>query len=155
MIVCGIDPGGAHTGFCCIDAGGKVLAWRLIECDGDGARYFADLREAVSEIRLRYVWAPELWAVEGLVHPNPHLGLANVRGLMDTSRVIGWFDVWLGPSPTVEIRPNKHGTDPLDTYPAQLVGARESVGAGKMRHVRAAYDVAHAGIGQTLASSLA
>ena len=42
------------------------------------------------------------------------------------------------------VSPGGHGSGPLGSYPAKLVGAREVVGTGKARHMRSAFDVAGA-----------
>jgi len=52
------------------------------------------------------------------------------------------------------VAPGGHGSAPLTTYPAALVGDREVVGTGKRRHLRSAWDIAGvATIGQVDAPS--
>lgn len=129
------------------------MRWDLVERDGDDwAGYRGALRETLAQYRLE-AFGVDVWAVEGLNHPHPRMKLVNVRGLLDTARVIGWLDVWLAPSRTVlEVPPGRHGSGPLAAYPAELVGPRERSGSGKMRHVRSAFDVAHAAVGMIAAA---
>lgn len=151
MIVVGVDPG--KTTGVVVRHLDDLLHAELVAFDGGSFRVF--LKEVVSavgdaEMRAIGAWSctvpdprPPRIAVEDLVHPNPHLGLANLDGLLLTAQVLGairaQFDVTLVP-------PAGHGSAPLSTYPPGLVGAREHglYGTGKRRHVRSAWDIAGA-----------
>mgnify|MGYP007071578864 CR=1 FL=1 len=145
MIV-GVDPGGATTGIVKRD-GTKLLAATLVTNDGDFDAYLADVEAALEPLTV----VGHL-AVEDLTHPNPHLGLANVTGLLGTAQVLGlvrhlaagWVEAgdlegW------VLVPPAGHGSAPLRSYPAPLVGERETKGTGRLRHARSAWDIAGAG----------
>ena len=106
--------------------------------------YLAEVIDAARDLIYRGAEAggcAPIVAVEDLVEPNPHLGLSNVKGLMDTAQVLGalraHFDVVL-------VAPGGNGSAPLQTYPAELVGDNEPKGTGKLRHARSAWDVAGA-----------
>ena len=145
-IYVGVDPGGSFTGVCArqgeLRCGGHVL----IERDGDMAVY-------ADEVAVEVHWLLNSYgsrgyecavAIEDVNDPVPHMGLSNVRGLLDTSYLIGFLRASLDGTDVVMVPPGRHGSAPLGSYPAQLVGAREKRGAGRMRHVRSAWDVAGA-----------
>lgn len=83
-----------------------------------------------------------LVAIEDIVHPSPHLGLANMEGLLHTAQVLGALRSTFPAA--VLVRPGGHGSAPLASYPPELVGDREPKGTGKLRHARSAWDVAGA-----------
>lgn len=150
MIVVGVDPGGATTGIVVRDGATPVRAELVSNSDGqmsDG--YLAEVIAALDDA----ITGRMLCAVEGLVEPNPHVRLANVRGLLDTAQVLGAVRhqaaLWLAEgrlSGVVVVPPGGHGSAPLACYPAALVGDRERQGTGRLRHARSAYDVAGAGV---------
>jgi hypothetical protein len=150
VIVVGVDPGGATTGIVVRDGATPVRAMLVSNSDGDmSAGYLAEVIDALDDaITMRM-----LCAVEGLVEPNPHVRLANVRGLLDTAQVLGAVRhqaaVWTAQgrlSGVVVVPPGGHGSAPLACYPAVLVGEREKRGTGRLRHGRSAWDIAGAGV---------
>lgn len=152
MVVLGCDPGGRTTGLV-VRSGSVLLDHALVARGDDLHAYLLDVVQTIDQ--LDHDHAPARLAVEDLVDPNPHLGLANVRGLIDTAQVIGairltWSDCHM-------VRPDRHGAVPkgwapgpqLDAwmrqqYPADLLGPKEIGGAytGRLRHARSAWDIA-------------
>jgi hypothetical protein len=137
--VLAIDPGGRQTGLavrvgknferaCVVDR----EDFEEIEC------YLPRVLEVVAEYAGSAV---SLMAIEGVVAPvnAKTLGMIHTRGLLDTAVVLGAV-IARWPS-VVVVPPGKHGSAPLSTYPAELVGEREKVGAGWLRHARSAWDV--------------
>ena len=103
----------------------------------------------VQEQRPDHLWPRDLRepvpiAVEDVVAPNPHMGLTNVSALIETARLVGYLQAVY---PVVLVPPGGHGKAPLQTYPAALVGPRETAGTGRRRHLRSAWDVAGAASG--------
>lgn len=140
-IVVGVDPGGRTTGVVSVN-GSTVVYSALVTRTADQAfgQYALEVVDTV-RIAVSAFW-PTI-NVEDLVEPTPHLGLTSVKGLIDTARLIGYLEAELPNYGIVRmVRPNNHGGDPLAAYPPELVGSREKVGTGKLRHVRAAYDIA-------------
>lgn len=141
-VVLGIDPGGHETGVV-VRRGRQVLAGELVTAEkGMCAGYLREVVGAVSTLAAEHSIA--FLAVEDLVHPNPHLGLANVAGLMDTAQVLGALRVYF--PLLILVRPGGHGSAPLASYPLELVGVREKRGTGRMRHLRSAFDIAGAAL---------
>lgn len=143
-VVLGVDPGGRTTGMA-LRRGMHLLWWTLLERhDIDEDRTY--LSRVCGVVHTRHLQEPIVVAVEGLNHPSPHLGLANVSGLVATAEVIGALKVasvfhgWQ----FVEVTPGGHGSAPLSHYPQDLVGTRERTGKGRLRHARSAWDVAGA-----------
>jgi hypothetical protein len=142
-LILGIDPGGHWSGFVLRDRDDIARAVLVTNpfplLHGD---YLAEVLDTAAELAAE----AQTVAVEGLTHPNPHLGLANVAGLLDTAQVIGALRcrfATLGIDP-VFVDPAGHGSGPLRSYPPVLVGDRERKGTGKYRHLRSAFDVAGA-----------
>ena len=141
-VVVGVDPGGHETGIVVrrgsAVAGGCVIARQPQDSD---ASYIAAILEAVDGYLADS--NTTLVAVEGIVHPNPHVRMTNVDGLLDASKVFGavvgrWPDAAI-------VDPAGNGSGPLASYPAELVGERETTGSGGWRrHLRSAWDVAGA-----------
>lgn len=151
--VIGVDPGGASTGIV-VRLGDRLLDWALVE-RAEPEEFDAYLGRVMTEITTAGNDRPHaLLAVEDLNHPNPHLGLANVEGLMATAQVLGAIRrhatrTYLR---LVLVPPGRHGSAPLQSYPRELVGERERAGTGRMRHLRSAWDVAGAAKMQVLLS---
>lgn len=148
--VLGIDPGGKWTGIVLRDGPrlanlvGGALVTREPEWPID--RWVRVVCEAVERVA---DWRPQapLVCIEGLNDPTPHLGLAAVRGLIDTAHVRGALLArWAA---AVDVPPGKHGSGPLAAYPEALRPQRgKGRGQDRLRHVRAAWDVAGAGAHQ-------
>lgn len=137
MMLLGVDPGGRETGIVLRD-GRALHRWMLITREGELDAYCKEVADAVGEL---VAWSsdPPTIAVEDLVEPSPHMGTVSLKGLLHTAQVLGGlatlFDV-------VRVPPGGHGSGPLKAYPAALVGDREKVGAGRLRHCRSAWDIA-------------
>lgn len=95
-------------------------------------------------------------AIEDVVEPNPHLGLSNVGAILRTSEVLGFVRCKFPYA--VLVRPNRHGSQLLMSYPEELVTKREMDFAKRsgtlgrpapqnsdLRHARSAFDIARAG----------
>lgn len=158
MRIVGVDPGGATTGVV-LREGREARRAILVSPDKGAAfeRYLRDVIEAVEDcmddafVGFEAELLP-LLAVEDVVHPNPHLGIANLDGLLATAQVLGAIR-WAAAgwererriSRLVVVPPGRHGSAPLSAYPGALVGPRETKGSGTRRHVRSAWDIAGAG----------
>ena len=150
-VIVGIDPGGRSTGIVVRD-GASLLYHDVVErskgetmgeylvrvCDGVKSAKYQSLRSGSMR-----AFAPP-YAVEDLNDPNPHMGIVNLRGLIDTAQVLGVI-LHVHPSAIV-VPPGRHGSAPLKSYPAELVGAREAKGTGRLRHCRSAWDIASVGL---------
>ena len=146
-IMLGVDPGGQHTGVV-LRRGRDVLRAGTCERDLDEKVHRYAHRVALEVLEWHTAGALEHGdrvhlAVEGVVEPSPHMGLTNVRGLLDTAVVFGALAATY--PGLIVVRPGGNGSAPLRSYPAVLVGENERKGTGKLRHVRSAYDVAGAG----------
>lgn len=142
-IVVGVDPGGRETGIVA-RRGSSLVAGTVVarQAQDSDATYIADVLEAVDS----YLNAggSALVAVEGVVHPNPHVRITNIDGLLEAAKVFGAV-VGRFPQAAV-VEPGGNGSGPLASYPADLVGERETTGTGGWRrHLRSAWDVAGAG----------
>lgn len=145
----GIDPGGSQTGYV-VRNGRTLVDWDLLDRDqADRTLWVEACVEAANNLALEF--EPELVAVENLNDPTPHMGVTSVRGLIDTAVIIGALVAWSQdfPLPLQLVPPACHGRAAeglgraalVAAYPG-LVGPREKSGAGQMRHVRAAWDIA-------------
>src|SRR5690606_22416502 len=118
---------------------GDILhSWALLTRDGpDLDFYLGEVIDTVTKTKERarelaltsgdlYAASP-LLAVEDINDPNPHMGVASVRGLIDTAHVIGAIS---GHWPIVRVPPGKHGSRPLTLYPEKLIGSKERTGRG-------------------------
>jgi len=145
MPTLGIDPGGKSTGIVVIH-GARVLASTVIERPGGTSPTLADWSlyrsRVVSVVSQAFVtFAPVVVVgIETVTSPNPHRGMTNPAGIIDTARVFGWLEMVV--PGYVPIAPDGHGSAPLSTYPDALRGPTEQKGAGWRRHARSAYDVA-------------
>ncbi len=97
-----------------------------------------------------HIGGRELWngtriivACEDLNEPSPHVRTTNVRGILDTSAVIGGLARAFGDL-LLLVPPAGFGTAPLPAYPEQLRGTREHKGRGVLRDCRQAWDIAAA-----------
>lgn len=143
--VVGVDPGGRQTGVVARDESGFVWAATITRDDAGstpGVDYFGEVVAAVTDAAGR-LSGTVLVAVEGVVHPNGHVRMMNVTGLLGTAMVLGAL-MQEFPAAVV-VPPGGHGAGPLDAYPAVLRGPRELKGKGRFRHVRSAWDIAEAG----------
>lgn len=148
VLTIGVDPGGRSTGV--IAREGNALHWAAILVrDGaellPGPDYFDEVFDGVNDaLNSTVLVGGYRLAVEGLVHPNGHVGIANVTGLLGTAMVLGAI---LSRFPdALVVPPGKHGAAPLTAYPEALRGPREKRGAGRARHARSAWDIAGAAV---------
>lgn len=159
MIVAGVDPGAKWVAYVVADlaaSASMVLEFDVWERDR-GEDVYAFARRVGDLIGASVAeWAdgqpdPLLVGLEGMNSPTPHLGMTQVRHIVETFYVLGYLEAavgWAG-GYTVIVPPGRHGTGLLAAYPDFLVGARETTGTGKSKwqHLRAAWDVAHAAEG--------
>lgn len=159
MIVLGVDPGGASTGFVLRD-GRDLLAHDVLDRDNAPRPLWVEACvEAATN--MAHEADVDLVAIEDLNDPVPQMGMTSVRGLIDTAVVIGALLGWAqdpvtGTDVTL-VPPGRHGRAAegygraglLAAYPEALVGPRET-GGGRMRHARSAWDVAGAAMKQQL-----
>lgn len=144
--VLGVDPGGQETGLVLV-VDGKLAAHQVVQRKGMFLQEWVQaVRDAVWDVMEVEPLGPftVLVCVEDVNAPNPHLGLIQVRGLLDAAAVLGavlvnWKIVQVVP-------PGGHGSAPLGAYPPELVGPNEPRGTGVLRHCRSAWDIAHAGV---------
>lgn len=147
MLVLGIDPGAKTSGL--VLRTGDELRWHGLAWNPD-----PDVSDFYLEQVLRTVGQGlaeaangALLAIEDVVVPNPHLGLANVSGILGTAQVLGAIRAEYRHHQIVIVPPAKHGQGPLAAYPTLLVGPREGPsGRGRLRHCRSAWDCAAAGL---------
>lgn len=160
MIVLGVDPGGASTGFVLRD-GRTLLAHDVLDRDTAPRTLWVEACvEAANNMALEAT--VDLVAIEDLNDPSPHMGMTSVRGLIDTAVVIGALVCWAqDPVTGVDVTlvpPGRHGRAAegygraglLAAYPHELVGPQETSGTGRLRHARAAWDCAGAAAKQQL-----
>lgn len=157
MIVLGIDPGGAHTGFCLLEHSTRTVHefgvldrakwaneqdWRQANL-----KVLAEMTNNLTNGGHHIVLA----GVEGWNIPNPHVrrrdgnSIINPKGIIDTAFIVGAVLTALDASPvprTILVPPDSNGSQPLMAYPAELVGEKEVKGGGRLRHARSAFDVA-------------
>ncbi|WP_064443954.1 hypothetical protein [Rhodococcus sp. YH3-3] len=152
--VLGIDPGARATGLCVL-SGDEIIAHRTITSEGEifpaERRYVLAVLEAGAT--LLQIHNVDLVAVETITRPSWHMkGRAAVdpTALLATAEVLGAVLGVDWPVNVTQIRPNKNGSQPLGTYPGELVspgerrkpGWENRIGGGQLRHARSAYDVA-------------
>lgn len=145
--VVGVDPGFRQSGVIA-RRGNEVLDHGVISREGEGppdGPYVGRVLQAVSDARRRFAGSggdrPDvLVAVEGVIKPNPHMGLTDVTGLLGAAVVLGGvLAIW---PDAVVVRPRRHGRGGQLAYPAELWGEREGPeGQGWRRHCRSAWDV--------------
>lgn len=147
----GVDPGGKHTGICIVRLQGRWIAdepvagWDIVTRKDDEP--VAEYAERAHHRMVVMLWEAAgarggsyFFAIEGLNPPTAHMGMTNVKGLLDTARVLGYLECAL--PRVVLVPPANHGGDLLLAYPKELVAQNERKGTGKRRHARSAYDVA-------------
>ena len=152
--VLGIDPGARATGLCVL-SGDRIVAHRTITSEGEifpaERRYVLAVLDAGAT--LLQIHNVDLVAVETITRPSWHMkGRAAVdpTALLATAEVLGAVLGVDWPVNVTQIRPNKNGSQPLGTYPGELVspgerrkpGWENRIGGGQLRHARSAYDVA-------------
>lgn len=167
-VVLGVDPGGRETGFVVRRADelvAHVTVVRVGDDDADGIAdpdYVVDVGDAVHWLCAAH--CPDVVAVEDLVHPTPHMGIASVVGVLGAATALGSALLMatsaVGMPEVVTVRPGGHGrAGQAAAYPRGLhdphgcnAGTRDRPCSkacvsdrGKRRHERAAWDIAHAG----------
>lgn len=141
-VALGIDPGGKWTGVVVKDNDEMIVACVLTRTTGYELPDGEYLREVVDEIdTINRSTRPAVFALEGLVEPNPHMGLTNVVGLMGVAMTYGailshWPDAIIVP-------PSGNGSAPDAAYP-KMIRRYVRLG-GPSKHARSAYDVAQVG----------
>lgn len=149
-----VDPGSRTTGWVAFDHG-RLVDHGVIENagdltpDGTSAEYIRNVYRQVTRLH------PQTIAVESVTAPKGFKG--GVRAPINPEGMAGLGAAWsavvlaalTSGSAVVHVAPAGHGSKPLGAYPLELVGDRERsagwpsrVGTGKLRHARAAFDVA-------------
>jgi hypothetical protein len=146
-----VDPGARETGAVVVqdpDTSVEELLHHEVVARYDNEAVWAyglRLVERLTAIRWGFGDTSQV-AVEGVVAPNPHLGVVSVGYQQDTAVVFGVLVGWR--HGVTVVRPGRHGKHPLATYPRALVGPRENGAYGSssnpLRHCRSALDVARA-----------
>lgn len=143
----GVDPGTRETGVVSLDHRGHILAGCLIiwEPHDTWLTHATEILDTVISYRLKH-WdgLDGMVHVEDVVAPSPHLGVIDPSPLLGVAKIIGRLVTGLERERLQYhlIRPGGHGKALLASYPKQLIGDQETVGTGKLRHLRSAYDVA-------------
>lgn len=156
LVVIGVDPGSRYTGLV-IRLGDQVVNHAVLDSGEKRKRalppaaYMIDVTEWMLAAHAHVVGLGHevVVAVEGLVPPSMFMGArGNKAPLTDPATHMGLSMVFGGvirafPA-AVEVRPGAHGSNPLQTYPSELVGIREKglFGSGILGHARSAWDVA-------------
>jgi hypothetical protein len=145
----GVDPGARWTGIVAVE-NGRVAACVVIDWNYYPDRYLDQVEQRIS-IAVAALSPSAQVAIEDVNAPSPHMGLARPADLIALGRAVGYLQrAFPG---ALLIPPNKHGSRPWATYPAELLTAREQANAkakplavagqsSLMRHARSAYDVA-------------
>jgi hypothetical protein len=154
----GVDPGARYSGVCASN-GGDVVTWTVVDREDDPATYLVRVETEVCMALAhpnflvtgsRTIDGAAV-AIEDVNAPSPHMGLARPADLIALGRAVGYLQrAFPG---ALLIPPNKHGSRPWGTYPAELLTAREQANAkakplavagqsSLLRHARSAYDVA-------------
>lgn len=145
-VVLAIDPGSRETGIV-VRRARDLLAHATVVRRTPPGTYptSADIDEVLSTVAgLRDDHRPHLFAVEGLVEPNPRMGMTNVKGIIGTALVAGAV---LAVFDCVVVEPDGHGSHPPALYPEPLRPTRgKGAGRDSLRHCRSAWDIAHAGL---------
>lgn len=159
-LIVGVDPGGKTTGVIARQRQELLVAELVVNDDAPevSAGYLREVLTVLDSlvVRARQRKLSLFVAVEDVIEPNPHLGIANMRGLLATAQVLGAVRCWSEDTcDIVVVRPGGHGSAPLRSYPPALVGDREGrAGTGKLRHARSAWDIAAAGVTERMLQSL-
>jgi Holliday junction resolvasome RuvABC endonuclease subunit len=156
MKICAIDPGSRYTAFAVRDTKGATLDDQLLDwivLDRKKLEH-QDLTSWLREVNgtarvLLRAHAPVRCVIEAVTAPNPHLGMTNPAGIIETASVLGAI---VGIYGAVIIPAGSYGAPVASrailcaAYPSDLVGPRETTGSGKgiRQHARAAFDLAAA-----------
>jgi Holliday junction resolvasome RuvABC endonuclease subunit len=156
MKICAIDPGSRYTAFAVRDTKGatlddQLLGWRVIDRKNLEHQDLTSWLRQVTQYagHLLQTHAPVRCVIEAVTAPNPHLGMTNPAGIIETASVLGAI---VGMYGAVIIPAGSYGAPVASrsilraAYPTELVGPRETTGAGKgiRQHARAAFDLAAA-----------
>ncbi len=143
-----VDPGGSHTGI--VVRSDTLLHWHALVdrnrlhqnidpylhavCDT-----IAQARDVARNLALTS-GGQMVVAVEDIVDPTPQMGTIAVRGVIDTAQILGGVAAkWA----VTRVPPAGHGLNPLHVYPIELSTPVEVKGTGRLRHCRAAWDIAY------------
>lgn len=148
-LLVGVDPGGHHTGVI-LRQGSDLHAASLVVRDAGQpiAAYLGEVLDTVAGYsRLRVAGATVAAIVAEDVTPPTGFADGERRpidpaGLLETAKVLGAILTLPG---VIVVESGGNGSQPLDLYPALLIGPLEKVGTGKRRHLRSAWDVAGRG----------
>lgn len=149
-IVIGIDPGPRYTGVSVRDDNRVLLSSTYVRPDGIEPITWAITVTNIIKKEVIAFYPEAQIGIEGVATPHSHINgqksLINPKWLIHLSMVVGALAQAFPDA--VIVRPGKNGSQPLDSYPAQLKGRRPkdlpgtTIGAGTRNHERSAYDVA-------------
>jgi hypothetical protein len=171
MIVLGVDPG-AYTALV-VRSGDRLLAHRLLKFGADGLvdRLEESIEATVDAAdELAHTFGPDVIAVEGAVAPTAYnrgrLRMIDPAPIIATAHLVGALAAHgaaIVPPAGFGAPVCPPGTNPavarrilIASYPAPLVGPRETTGAGKSpyQHLRAAWDLCAAARTLTMTQEL-
>lgn len=156
--VIGIDPGGRSTGIVLM-VDGLLLDFHVIERKGKeplpGPAYLVAVVGTVLDMMLDresggevYPYrAPLLIAVEGIEKPKSHID--GKKRFLDPLALAGTAAVYghvIGTFGTIVVPPGGNGSKPFFAYPEAIRPKPGGKGSDKLRHARSAWDVALAGL---------
>ncbi len=139
----GVDPGMRETGLVLINDAGDVINAMVVERSKTQSEpaYVREVLVAIGEYWSGLAPDARQIAVEGVVAPNPHLGLTNPNSAIRTGVIYGAI---LGAYPDViTVEPGGNGSSDPYSYPVDIQPPRPGMsGKDWKRHLRSAYDVA-------------
>lgn len=149
MITIGIDPGMRYTGVSVRDGDKLLLSSTYVRPEDMPPVAWAEMVTGliVEEVTNRYPEAKI--GIEGITVPNVyHQGrknMINPKTVIYSAVIVGSLAREFPDA--VVIRPGKNGSQPLDTYPAELKGRRPKDlpgrgSAGTRNHEKSAWDIA-------------
>jgi hypothetical protein len=156
MKICAIDPGSRYTAIVVRDTRGatlddELIGWLVIDrkdlVTQDLSSWITEVGQYVKYLINKH--GPVRRVIEAVSAPNPHLGITNPAGIIETAAVLGAI---VGMYGAAIIPAGGYGAPVASrailcaAYPSALVGPRETTGSGKglRQHARAAFDLAGA-----------
>lgn len=140
MIGIGVDPGGTFSAVVTKERDKVLTACVLKRTTGGSFPDAHYINEVLDEIT-NHIENADFIALEGVVEPEPHMGLINVAGIIGTGIVFGAV---LARWPrAVIVPPGGNGSLPDHAYPQEI--RKLSRLGGPTKHARSAYDVARVG----------
>lgn len=150
-IIIGIDPGATNVGICVRQGDTVLFSSTYARPDVIPQVAWATLavKKFEEEVLSQFKEEEIIIGIEDVTSPSAYMGgklqLLNPSNTIKLAVVVGAFAQRFPQA--VIIRPGKNGSQPADTYPAELNGRRPvtlqgSNNSGTRNHERSAYDVA-------------